>query len=171
MISLKRSITYLHVDRALKLHPNSIALYVLAAQQELSQGSHSAARALLQRGIRLNPNSVDIWLEYAKMELGFVETLRRRWETLGIKNNTTADIEIDDQDNDTARQKVLDGAIVKEVLRDALKGKPLLHLSEAFLISAYLYLSSSYSQRFQRAFTFAPTLSNGTITESRPLPL
>ena len=66
---------YLCVDRALKLHPNIIALYVLAAQQELSQGSPSAARALLQRGIRLNPNSVDLWVEYTKMELGFVETL------------------------------------------------------------------------------------------------
>ena len=114
----------MHIDRALKLHPNSVALYVLAAQQELSQGSHSAARALLQRGIRINPDSVDIWVEYARMELGFVETLRRRWETLGIKNNTTVDIEIDDQNNDTARQNILDGAIVKEVLRDALKGRP-----------------------------------------------
>ena len=139
---------HLHVGRALKLNPNSIALYVLAAQQELSQGSHSAARVLLQRGIRLNPNSVDIWLEYAKMELGFVETLRRRWETLGIKNNTTVDIEIDDQNSDVARQKVLDGGIVKEVLGDALKGNPLLHRSKPFLISTCLYLSSPYSRCF-----------------------
>lgn len=57
------------------------------------------------------------------MELGFVETLRRRWETLGIKNSTAVDLEIDDQNGDAARQEVLDGAIVKEVLRDALKGK------------------------------------------------
>jgi U3 small nucleolar RNA-associated protein 6 len=139
-------------NRALKLHPNSIALYVLAAQQELSHGSHSAVRTLLQRGIRLNPNSVDIWLEYAKMELGFVEMLRRRWETLGIKNNTTVDIEVDDQNNDAARQKVLDDEIVKEVLRDALKGNPLLHLSE--LVSdlcmplPQLFLQSMLSKGF-----------------------
>ena len=57
------------------------------------------------------------------MELGFVETLRRRWETLGIKNSTTVDVEVDDQNGEAARQEVLDGAIVKEVLRDALKGK------------------------------------------------
>lgn len=161
----------MHIDRALKLHPNSVALYVLAAQQELSQGSHSAARALLQRGIRLNPDSVDIWVEYARMELGFVETLRRRWETLGIKNNTTVDIEIDDQNNDAARQNILDGAIVKEVLRDALKGSPLLHLSEAFLISACPFLSSSYNRCFQKAFAFAPNLPNRATTEAHPLPL
>jgi len=40
------------------------------------------------------------------------------------KNNTTVDIDIDDQDSDAARQKVLDGGIVTEVLRDALKVIP-----------------------------------------------
>jgi hypothetical protein len=72
------------------------------------------------------------------MELSFVETLRRRWETLGIKNNTTVDIENDDENSEVARQKILDGAIVKEVLRDTLKGEPLLHHSEPFLISVHL---------------------------------
>ena len=103
------------------------------------------------------------------MELGFVETLRRRWETLGIKNDTTVDT--DDQNSDAARQKIVDGAIVKEVLRDALKGKALIYPSELFLISACPYLSSSYNRCFQKAFAFAPTLPNRIITESRPLPL
>ena len=57
------------------------------------------------------------------MELGFAETLRRRWETLGIKNGTAVDIGVDDQNGDAARREILDGAIVKEVLRDAVKGK------------------------------------------------
>jgi hypothetical protein len=57
------------------------------------------------------------------MELGFAETLRRRWETLGIENSTIVDVEMDDQSSDAARQQILDGAIVKEVIRDALKGK------------------------------------------------
>lgn len=46
--------------------------------------SPSAARSLLQRGLRLNSDSVDIWREYIRMELGFIEGMRRRWNVLGI---------------------------------------------------------------------------------------
>ncbi|KAI0949728.1 hypothetical protein AcW1_009250 [Taiwanofungus camphoratus] len=70
--------------RALQLHPNVPALYILAASHELEHLSPSAARALLQRGLRLNADSVEMWREYVKMELGFVESLRRRWGVLGI---------------------------------------------------------------------------------------
>lgn len=105
------------------------------------------------------------------MELGFVETLRRRWETLGIQNSTAVDIEIEDQNGDAARQEILDGEIVKAVLRDALKGKlpasPLQSTSEF----AALCLSPSCGRYFQRAFTLATTLSHKAITKSRPLPL
>ncbi|TBU29581.1 U3 small nucleolar RNA-associated protein 6-domain-containing protein [Dichomitus squalens] len=70
--------------RALQLHPNVPALYVLAASHELEHLSPTAARALLQRGLRLNSDSVEMWREYVRMELGFVESLRRRWSVLGI---------------------------------------------------------------------------------------
>ncbi|KAI0702990.1 hypothetical protein C8T65DRAFT_741470 [Cerioporus squamosus] len=49
--------------RALQLHPNVPALY---------------------RGLRLNADNVEMWREYVRMELGFVESLRRRWSVLGI---------------------------------------------------------------------------------------
>lgn len=71
--------------RAMQLHPNNPTFYILAASHELDNLSPSAARALLQRGIRANPESVDMWKEYVKMELGFIESLRRRWDVLGIK--------------------------------------------------------------------------------------
>jgi U3 small nucleolar RNA-associated protein 6 len=32
----------------------------------------------------MNPESIDIWREYVRMELGFIENLRRRWDILGI---------------------------------------------------------------------------------------
>lgn len=70
--------------RALQLHPSNPSFYILAASHELDNHSPSAARSLLQRGIRINPDSIDIWKEYVKMELGFIEGLRRRWEVLGI---------------------------------------------------------------------------------------
>lgn len=70
--------------RALQLHPDTPSLYILAAAHELAHGSPSAARTLLQRGIRINPESVDMWREYVRMELGFIESLRRRWDVLGL---------------------------------------------------------------------------------------
>ena len=66
------------------MHPNVPSLYVLAASHELDHLSPSAARTLLQRGLRLNADSVEMWREYVRMELGFVESLRRRWSVLGI---------------------------------------------------------------------------------------
>lgn len=107
----------------MKLHPSCVALYVLAAQQELAAGSPSAARTLLQRGIRLNPESADIWVEYVKMELNFVETLRRRWETLGIKQEPNGDDpEMEMPEGETARKVILDGGIVKQVITEAVAG-------------------------------------------------
>ena len=33
----------------------------------------------------MNADSVEMWSEYVKMELGFVESMRRRWGVLGIE--------------------------------------------------------------------------------------
>ncbi|KAF8842981.1 hypothetical protein BDN67DRAFT_1030869 [Paxillus ammoniavirescens] len=70
--------------RALQLHPHVPSLYILAASHELSHMSPAAARSLLQRGLRLNSDSIDMWREYIRMELGFIEGMRRRWNVLGI---------------------------------------------------------------------------------------
>ncbi|KAF9227279.1 hypothetical protein BS17DRAFT_878240 [Gyrodon lividus] len=70
--------------RALQLHPHVPSLYILAASHELSHMSPSAARSLLQRGLRLNSDSIDMWREYIRMELSFIEGMRRRWNILGI---------------------------------------------------------------------------------------
>lgn len=44
----------------------------------------ATARTTLLLGIRLVPKSPDLWREYIKLELGWVEGLRRRWKVLGI---------------------------------------------------------------------------------------
>lgn len=123
--------------RAMKLHPNIPAFYILAASHELEHLSPSAARILLQRGIRLNGDSVEMWKEYVKMELGFVEGLRRRWEVLGIKvdlkgkakeepvEENVETMEVDDIEEDSgeaARREIMNGAIVKTVIANAAKG-------------------------------------------------
>ncbi|WVQ98984.1 hypothetical protein IAU59_006116 [Kwoniella sp. CBS 9459] len=43
------------------------------------------ARTTLLLGLRLLPQSRQLWTEYIKLELGWVEALRRRWKLLGIK--------------------------------------------------------------------------------------
>ncbi|KAI0344754.1 hypothetical protein BDW22DRAFT_1372113 [Trametopsis cervina] len=149
--------------RALQLHPNVPALYILAASHELSHLSPSAARTLLQRGIRLNAESVEMWREYARMELGFLESMRRRWGVLGIdlngkgKGKAQADEDIEDGMNEgeveqmqtdadgqgdeaeKARREIMQGAIVNSVVSNAVKALP-----KAELITALHGLFMSY---------------------------
>ena len=140
----------LHLLSALQLHPNVPALYIIAASHELSHLSPSSARALLQRGIRLNSDSVEMWREYARMELGFVESMRRRWGVLGInidskgKGKAASTMDVDESvdgamnegaveqmqneadgegdESDQARREIMQGAIVKSVVSNAVKG-------------------------------------------------
>jgi U3 small nucleolar RNA-associated protein 6 len=126
----------------MQLHPNTPALYVLAAQHELEHGgaNHAAARALLQRGLRLNADSAELWAEYVRMELSFVEAVRRRWSVLGISvvsdNDDKRDeeaaaaeeekgMDVDDdgkEEADAARREILEGGIVKSVITNAVEG-------------------------------------------------
>ncbi|RDB24910.1 U3 small nucleolar RNA-associated protein 6 [Hypsizygus marmoreus] len=144
--------------RALQLHPNKPALYILAASHELDHQSSSSARTLLQRGIRLNPESVDLWREYVKMELGFIESLRRRWDILEInagdeKKGARArddpshhimrgldeideaaqeSMEVDDEvEGADSRKEIMQGAIVKSVITSAVQALPKMELFEA----------------------------------------
>jgi len=100
----------------LQLHPNEPGLYILAASHELAHGSDSGARTLLQRGIRLNEESINLWKEYVKMEMGFIEKMRRRWSVLGIKKE---------------KDEVMEGGIVKQVITSAAQAIPKVELFEA----------------------------------------
>lgn len=44
----------------------------------------SPARKTLLLGLRFMPSHKDLWREYIKLEIGWVEALRRRWKVLGI---------------------------------------------------------------------------------------
>ncbi|KAL0581821.1 U3 snoRNP protein [Marasmius crinis-equi] len=96
--------------RALQLHPNTPSLYILAATHELNHLSPSTARSLLQRGIRLNPESIEMWKEYVKMELGFIESLRRRWDVLGIDETQTRN----DKGKEKEKEQMFDLEVVDE---------------------------------------------------------
>jgi U3 small nucleolar RNA-associated protein 6 len=126
--------------RAVQLHPRTPALYVLAASHELANGGMGAARVLLQRGLRLNADCVEMWREYVRLELGFVEALRRRWDVLGISLEDASDRRrgrepesggqgerIDKAEEeamgDDARGEIMDGAIVRQAIDGAAKGE------------------------------------------------
>ena len=116
--------------RAVQLHPRTPALYVLAAAHELAHGGIGAARTLLLRGIRLNADSTEMWREYVRLELGFVEAVRRRWGVLGITLESDDEEEGERVDRaeeqamgDAARREIMDGAIVRQAIDSAAKGE------------------------------------------------
>ncbi|WVQ69785.1 uncharacterized protein L199_008005 [Kwoniella botswanensis] len=99
------------------------------------------ARTTLLLGLRLLPQSRDLWREYVKLELGWVEALRRRWKVLGIKDqdqNTPSqdeDTEIDQDalrggegafglEGEEARKSILAGELVIQALSSALESIP-----------------------------------------------
>ncbi|KAF8348145.1 U3 small nucleolar RNA-associated protein 6-domain-containing protein [Amanita rubescens] len=94
------------VARALQLHPNVPALYILGASHEVDNQSPSAARTLLQRGLRLNQESIELWTEYVRMEIGFAETVGRRWSVLGI-------------DAKEEQREIMEGGIAAAAVRHA----------------------------------------------------
>jgi len=130
-------------SRALQLHPTAPPLFILASAHEFDQFSPESARSLLQRGLRLNPESIELWTEYVKMELTYIESLRRRWAVLGIddsantKGKKKGDGETDapppDDESDESRRQVMQGAIVLAVMASAVKGLRVPNVSTFFL--------------------------------------
>lgn len=161
--------------RAVQLHPRTPALYVLAASHELANGGMGAARVLLQRGLRLNADSKEMWREYVRLELGFVEALRRRWDVLGISLEDASDRKrgkdkesglgerIDRAEEeamgDEARGAIMDGAIVRQAIDGAAKGEhtPSTHTTHPRLCqgsSHYCFLFICRDQHCRRSSCF-----------------
>ncbi|WVQ78625.1 hypothetical protein IAT38_000711 [Cryptococcus sp. DSM 104549] len=157
------------ITKALQYHPTSATLYLLQAYYHLHPGSPfpqsifpndiplstdsepeeppafsiegiTAARTTLLLGIRLIPASPELWTEYIKIELGWVEALRRRWKVLGIKENGGAGAEAEPTEGyegdadalaggegafgpegEDARRAILAGQLVVHALTSALK--------------------------------------------------
>ncbi|WWD16198.1 hypothetical protein CI109_100624 [Kwoniella shandongensis] len=99
------------------------------------------ARTTLLLGLRLLPQSRDLWREYIKLELGWVEALRRRWKVLGLKDGLdVAAPTAEDYDGDVealvggegafgpegedARKAILTGQLVVHALTSALEAIP-----------------------------------------------
>lgn len=150
---------------------------MLAASHELANGGMSAARVLLQRGLRLNADCADMWREYVRLELGFVEALRRRWDVLGISLGDSSDRGQEQEQEsqgeridraeeaamgDEARGAIMDGAIVRQAIDGAAKGEhthprwqcALLHTSRSPFLRQVSFVSLLCDQRCRRSSCF-----------------
>ncbi|KAL1748436.1 U3 small nucleolar RNA-associated protein 6-domain-containing protein [Schizophyllum fasciatum] len=167
--------------RALAMHPTSPALYILSAKHELeSHHSIDSARKMLQRGLRMcaeggatpvhsraAKEQVELWKEYVRLELGFVESMRRRWEVLGIELHEQADEgkgkgKSDPQleQREAQRDIVLRGAIVREVISQATTAIPHSDLYSALheVISRYPLSTLPNKSGAEQADPLKPTL-------------
>lgn len=71
-----------------------------------------------------------MWKEYVRMEIGFVESLQRRWDVLGISEGKGKDRAVDpaeDEPDVQARHEILTGALVKSVMTSAVQGRQFHH--------------------------------------------
>ncbi|KAJ9102915.1 hypothetical protein QFC20_004881 [Naganishia adeliensis] len=152
---------------ALQLHPRNAALYILLSQHYLDPTSPtsstsprrahpnfaienvSPARKTLLLGLRLMPSDRDLWREYIKLEIGWVEALRRRWKVLGIDlaggegaekmdEDVAAGLEGEDlganafgSDGEQARKSIIKGDLIITVLQSAFSN-PVLEKSLTF---------------------------------------
>jgi U3 small nucleolar RNA-associated protein 6 len=103
------------------------------AQSGFALEGTQPARTTLLLGLRVLPGSHTLWTEYVKLELGWVEGLRRRWHVLGIGANAKKDKkgeDDDDFDGDTAALVGGDGAFGEEgeeARRAILSGQLVVH--------------------------------------------
>ncbi|KAL5473165.1 hypothetical protein EMCRGX_G027613 [Ephydatia muelleri] len=73
--------------QVLSIHPRNSSLWVMAAKFEFeTMKNASSSRALLQQGIRANPESKHLWMELFRMELLYVEKMKKRRDLLGLED-------------------------------------------------------------------------------------
>lgn len=80
------------------------------------------------------PANHDLWREYIKLELGWVEALRRRWKVLGISNTAQPSAVAWEEstggegsfgpEGEDARKAILGGQLVLQAIRSALAATP-----------------------------------------------
>ena len=111
--------------RMLQVHSDKPGLWVEAASWEFENcGSAENARKILLRGLRFLPGSWILQREYVKMELLYVEQLRKRKEVLETKKDDEKDgasDEENEEETEEAGDKVLDCSIVKLVAMNAVE--------------------------------------------------
>jgi len=98
--------------RLLQVHNDKPGLWIEAAKWEFErEGSAENARKILLRGLRFLPKSWPLHREYVKLELLYVEQLRKRTELLGSGEG----------DKETAEDNVTNCSLVRLVVNNAVE--------------------------------------------------
>ena len=94
--------------RAIGLHPTKADIWLLAIRFEadgtgpqakdggIGGGNIDAARKLVMRALRFmkaatREDALKIWLEWVRLEISFMERMRKRWEILGIDDTMSGE--------------------------------------------------------------------------------
>jgi len=134
--------------RMLQVHSDKPALWVAAAKYEFEEMNNpDNGRQIMLRGLRFLPSSQPLHLEYLKLELLYVEQLRKRAEVLG-REGLQAKESLDDLDS------VLDCGVVKLVLSNAMEAVE----NPQFFVSLLCLLQK---------FPFAKSLADEVLTVLR----
>eukprot|EP00090_Calanus_glacialis_P009595 TRINITY_DN17984_c0_g1_i1.p1 TRINITY_DN17984_c0_g1~~TRINITY_DN17984_c0_g1_i1.p1 ORF type:complete len:572 (-),score=233.17 TRINITY_DN17984_c0_g1_i1:52-1767(-) len=100
--------------RLLQVHNDKPRLWVAAAKWEFEHvGNPDNGRQIMLRGLRFLPTSWVLHREYLKLELLYVEQLRKRGEVLGVEKTK-------EKTKEELEESVLDCAIVRLVAKAAV---------------------------------------------------
>jgi len=127
--------------RMLQVHSDKPGLWVAAAQWEFEAlGNEDNGRQILLRGLRFLPTSWTLHREYLKLELIYVDKLRKRAEVLGGVGNAEKENKGDEDEQDG----VMDCAIVRLVAKAAVEavGEPEFVVSLLATLHAFPFAAS-----------------------------
>jgi len=108
--------------RLLQVHNDKPGLWIEAARWEFEDmGSAENGRKVMLRGLRFLPKSWILQREYVKLELLYVEQLRKRRDVLAGSNTAEYDNDENEKENDEKEDGVLDCSVVKLVAMNAVE--------------------------------------------------
>jgi len=130
--------------RMLQVHSDKPGLWVAAAQWEFETlGNEDNGRQILLRGLRFLPTSWTLHREYLKLELIYVDKLKKRSEVLGGVGREKKEKDEGDEEEDE-KDDVTDCAIVRLVAKAAVEAvnEPEFVVSLLATLHAYPFAAS-----------------------------
>lgn len=144
----------------------------------------ASARTNILLGIRMIPESPDLWREYIKLELGWVEGLRRRWQVLGVNIEPRPGVEVDPDaltggegsfgpEGEDARKSILSGQLALHAINNALReilavDSRGIEFRQSLLDMLRVYPSALRMKCLDAVYDDLRTIAEGVGTESVP---
>ena len=107
------------MGRMLQAHPNNTGLWIMAAKYEFEDRNNiKTARTLLQRALRLNPKCCNLWVEYFRLELLYVDKVKKRRKLLGV------DADDEEEAEEPTSSEFIAGKTSRIVYKNAIQNIP-----------------------------------------------